>query len=99
MQQTDSYQVVGGEFGKNPEANGADRCQKYERLHQEDGNRWIYIRTDFTELLELIKLLRIDSNNINQIDKAANTCGTVDEKTISIMKADHIYHRTAGRYR
>lgn len=36
-----------------------------------------------------IKLLRIDSNNINQIAKAANTCGTVDDKTISIMKADH----------
>ena len=39
--------------------------------------------------MELIKLLRIDSNNINQIAKAANTCGTVDDKTISIMKADH----------
>lgn len=48
-----------------------------------------YIRTDFIELLELIKLLRIDSNNINQIAKVANICGTVDDKTISEIKAYH----------
>ena len=36
-----------------------------------------------------IKLLRSDSNNINQIAKTANTCGTVDDKTISVMEADH----------
>ena len=28
MQQTDSYQVVGGEFGKNPEANGTNQAIK-----------------------------------------------------------------------
>ena len=48
-----------------------------------------YIKVDFSELLELIRLLKIDSNNINQIAKVANTTGTIDEKTISDMKADH----------
>ena len=48
-----------------------------------------YIRIDFKELLEVIKLMRIDSNNINQIAKVANSCGSVDSKTISDMKAEH----------
>jgi hypothetical protein len=48
-----------------------------------------YIHIDFSELLEIIKLLKIDSNNINQIAKGANSCGTVDSKTISDMKENH----------
>jgi Bacterial mobilisation protein (MobC). len=48
-----------------------------------------YIHIDFSELLEIIKLLKIDSNNINQIAKVANSCGTVDGKTISDMKENH----------
>ncbi|MBR5636054.1 MAG: plasmid mobilization relaxosome protein MobC [Pseudobutyrivibrio sp.] len=33
--------------------------------------------------------MRIDSNNINQIAKVANSCGAVDGKIISDMKAEH----------
>lgn len=33
--------------------------------------------------------MRNDSNNINQIAKVANTCGTVDKKTIFEMKDDY----------
>ena len=33
--------------------------------------------------------MRIDSNNINQIAKVANSCGAVDSKTISDMKENH----------
>lgn len=71
---------------KRMEQIGARNMGVYIRKMAIDG---YYIRTDFTELLELIKLLRIDNNNINQIAKVANTCGTVDDKTISVMKADH----------
>lgn len=48
-----------------------------------------YIKVDFKELFEVIRLLRIDSNNINQIAKAVNTYGCVDGKIISDMKAEH----------
>lgn len=48
-----------------------------------------YIQIDFKELLEVIRLMRIDSNNINQIAKVANSCGAVDGKIISAMKAEH----------
>lgn len=48
-----------------------------------------YIFVDFKELLEVIRLLRIDSNNINQIAKAANMTGIVDEKNLNEMIADH----------
>lgn len=41
------------------------------------------------DTLEIIKLMKIDSNNINQIAKVANSCGTVDGKTISDMKENH----------
>ena len=41
------------------------------------------------ELIKTLNELRYIGNNINQIAKAANTCGTVDDKTISVMKADH----------
>lgn len=71
---------------KRMEQIGVMNMSAYIRKMAIDG---YYIRTDFTELLELIRLMRIDSNNINQITKVANTCGTVDEKTISEMKADH----------
>ena len=65
---------------------GVRNMSAYIRKMAIDG---YYIRTDFTELLELIRLMRIDSNNINQIAKVANSCGTVDDKTISEMKAYH----------
>ena len=48
-----------------------------------------YIHVEFKVLLEVIRLMRIDSNNINQIAKVANSCGAVDGKIISDMKAEH----------
>ncbi len=48
-----------------------------------------YIKVDFSELLELCRLMSIDSRNINQIAKAANSYGWVDQKIINDMKAEH----------
>ena len=39
-----------------------------------------YIKVDFSEIYELTRLMSIDSININQIAKAANIYGWVDEK-------------------
>ena len=63
-------------------------CDKqiHIKLSEIDG---YYIKVDFKELFEVIRLLRIDSNNINQIAKAVNTYGCVDGKIISDMKAEH----------
>ena len=47
------------------------------------------IKADFSEIHELARLMSIDSRNINQIAKAANTYGWVDEKIIADMKAEH----------
>ena len=47
------------------------------------------IKVDFSEIHELARLMSIDSRNINQIAKAANTYGWVDEKIIADMKAEH----------
>lgn len=47
------------------------------------------IKVDFSELLELCRLMSIDSRNINQIAKAANTYGWADEKVITDMKVEH----------
>ena len=65
---------------------GVKNMSAYIRKMAIDG---YYIRIDFSELLEIIRLMRIDSNNINQIAKVANSCGTVDSKTIADMKVDH----------
>jgi hypothetical protein len=65
---------------------GIKNMSAYIRKMAIDG---YYIHIDFSELLEIIKLLKIDSNNINQIAKVANSCGTVDSKTISDMKENH----------
>ena len=65
---------------------GFKNMSAYVRKMAIDG---YYIKVDFKELLEVIRLLRIDSNNINQIAKAANTYGGVDGKIISDMKAEH----------
>ena len=65
---------------------GVRNMSAYIRKMAIDG---YYIHIDFSELLEIIKLLKIDSNNINQIAKVANSCGTVDGKTISDMKENH----------
>lgn len=48
-----------------------------------------YIQVDFKELLDVIRLLKIDSNNINQIAKVVNTYSAVDSKVISDMKTEH----------
>lgn len=48
-----------------------------------------YIQIDFKELLEVIRLMRIDSNNINQIAKVVNTCRTIDGKIVYDMKTEH----------
>ena len=47
------------------------------------------INVDFTAIHELAKMMCIDSRNINQIAKAADTYGWVDEKIITDMKAEH----------
>ncbi|MBE6015390.1 MAG: MobC family plasmid mobilization relaxosome protein [Lachnospiraceae bacterium] len=47
------------------------------------------INVDFTAIHELAKMMCIDSRNINQIAKVANTYGWVDEKIIADMKAEH----------
>lgn len=65
---------------------GFGNLSAYVRKMAIDG---YYIQIDFKELLEVIRLMRIDSNNINQIAKVANSCGAVDGKTISDMKAEH----------
>lgn len=65
---------------------GVKNMSAYIRKMAIDG---YYIHIDFSELLEIIKLLKIDSNNINQIAKVANTYGWVDEKIIADMKAEH----------
>ncbi|MBQ5558910.1 MAG: plasmid mobilization relaxosome protein MobC [Lachnospiraceae bacterium] len=65
---------------------GVRNMSAYIRKMAIDG---YYIHADFSELLEVIKLLRIDSNNINQIAKVANTYGMVDGKTITDMKENH----------
>lgn len=65
---------------------GVKNMSAYIRKMAIDG---YYIHIDFSELLEIIKLLKIDSNNINQIAKVTNSCGTVDGKTISDMKENH----------
>ena len=46
------------------------------------------IKVDFSEIHELARLMSIDSRNINQIAKAANTYGWVDEKIIADIKAE-----------
>ena len=65
---------------------GFKNLSAYVRKMSIDG---YYIKVDFKELLEVIRLLRIDSNNINQIAKAANTYGSVDGQIISDMKDEH----------
>ncbi len=65
---------------------GVRNMSAYIRKMAIDG---YYIRVDFKELLELLRLMSIDSNNINQIAKVANTCGAIDEKTITEMKSEH----------
>ncbi len=50
---------------------GVKNMSAYIRKMAIDG---YYIHIDFSELLEIIKLLKIDSNNINQIAKVANSC-------------------------
>ena len=65
---------------------GFKNLSAYVRKMAIDG---YYIKVDFKELFEVIRLLRIDSNNINQIAKAVNTYGGVDGKIISDMKAEH----------
>ena len=47
------------------------------------------INVDFTAIHEHAKMMCVDSRNINQIAKAANTYGWVDEKVIADMKAKH----------
>jgi len=47
------------------------------------------INVDFTAIHELAKMMCVDSRNINQIAKAANTYGWVDEKVIADMKTEH----------
>ena len=65
---------------------GVKNMSAYIRKMAIDG---YYIHVDFSELLEIIKLMRIDSNNINQIAKAVNTYGQIDSKVLSDMKTEH----------
>ena len=68
------------------EQMGFKNMSAYIRKMAIDG---YYIQVDFSELLELCRLMSMDSRNINQIAKAANTYGWVDEKIIAEMKAEH----------
>ena len=65
---------------------GVKNMSAYIRKMAIDG---YFIHIDFKELLEVIKLMRIDSRNINQIAKVVNSCGVVDSKIISDMKNEH----------
>lgn len=65
---------------------GVKNMSAYIRKMAIDG---YYIQVDFKDLLEVIRLMRIDSNNINQIAKAVNSYGVVDSKIISDMKTEH----------
>ena len=65
---------------------GFSNMSAYIRKMAIDG---YYIKVDFSEIHELARLMSIDSRNINQIAKAANTYGWVDEKNIADMKAEH----------
>ena len=65
---------------------GFKNLSAYVRKMAIDG---YYIKVDFKELFEVIRLLRIDSNNINQIAKVVNTYGLIDSKVLSDMKTEH----------
>ena len=65
---------------------GVKNMSAYIRKMAIDG---YFIHIDFKELLEVIKLMRIDSRNINQIAKVVNSCGVADSKVISDMKNEH----------
>ncbi|MBE5832501.1 MAG: MobC family plasmid mobilization relaxosome protein [Butyrivibrio sp.] len=65
---------------------GVKNMSAYMRKMAIDG---YYVKVDFTELLELLRIMSIDSNNINQIAKAVNTTGWADENIIADMKAEH----------
>ena len=68
------------------EQMGFKNMSAYIRKMAIDG---YYIQVDFSKLLELCRLMSIDSRNINQIAKVANTYGWVDEKAIAEMKVEH----------
>ena len=68
------------------EKTGIRNMSQYIRKMAIDG---YFVQVDFHELYELIHLMSISSNNINQIAKVANTYGTIDEKVIVDMKAEH----------
>ncbi len=67
------------------EQMGFSNMSAYIRKMAIDG---YYIKVDFSEIHELARLMSIDSRNINQIAKAANTYGWVYEKIIADMKAE-----------
>ena len=66
------------------EESGIKSIGAYLRKMAVDG---YCIRLDFEEVRELLKLLRINSNNINQYTKKANETGHIYEEDI-----DHIKH-------
>ena len=68
------------------EQMGFSNMSAYIRKMAIDG---YYIKVDFSEIHELARLMSLDSRNINQIAKAANTYGWVNEKVIADMKAEH----------
>ena len=69
---------------KKMEESGIKSIGAYLRKMAVDG---YCIRLDFEEVRELLKLLRINSNNINQYTKKANETGHIYEEDI-----DHIKH-------
>lgn len=68
------------------EQMGFKNMSAYIRKMAIDG---YYINVDFTAIHDLAKMMCINSRNINQIAKAANTYGWVDEKIIADMKAEN----------
>ena len=68
---------------KKMEESGIKSIGAYLRKMAVDG---YCIRLDFEEVRELLKLLRINSNNINQYTKKANETGHIYEEDINHIK-------------
>lgn len=67
------------------EAGISNRCA-YLRKMAIDG---YFIRIDLADVRELVRLLRIYSNNMNQYAKKANETGSIYEEDIRELQKDH----------
>lgn len=67
------------EIRKRIEESGIKREAAYFRKMALDG---LIVKLDLSDVKEMIRLLRINSNNLNQYARKANECGSVYEKDI-----------------